>query len=102
MLQFLRLIQLNKEQLGRRSLEDLDFTRKQTDINELMVLDSISEACAAAIAGYPTTVRPCRGRVGGDATGASPASRLSAAAGGHIGISRASSRRHDALRPGYP
>lgn len=64
MLQYLRLIQLNKEQLLDRRLVDLDFDRKQTDVNELMVLDSLVDACNAAILGYPTTVRcvrPTRG-----------------------------------------
>lgn len=56
LLQYLRLIQLNKEQLLNRSLEDLDFDRKQTDVNELMVLDSLIDACNATLAGYPTTV----------------------------------------------
>ncbi|CAM9949032.1 unnamed protein product, partial [Sphacelaria rigidula] len=55
LLQYLRLIQLNKEQLLNRSLEDLDFDRKQTDVNELMVLDSLIDACNATLAGYPTT-----------------------------------------------
>lgn len=57
LLQYLRLIQLNKEQLMNRTLEDLRFERKQTDVNELMVLDSLVDACTATIAGYPTTVR---------------------------------------------
>ena len=56
LLQYLRLIQLNKEQLGNRTLEDLLFEKKQTDVNELMVLDSLAEACLATIEGYPTTV----------------------------------------------
>lgn len=55
LLQYLRLIQLNKEQLLDRRLVDLDFDRKQTDVNELMVLDSLVDACNAAILGYPTT-----------------------------------------------
>eukprot|EP00752_Nemacystus_decipiens_P006075 g5483.t1 len=55
LLQYLRLIQLNKDQLRGRSLEDLSFEKKQTDVNELMVLDSLVEACKATIAGYPTT-----------------------------------------------
>lgn len=57
LLQYLRLIQLNKDQLRGRTLEDLMFEKKQTDVNELMVLDSLVEACKATIAGYPTTVR---------------------------------------------
>lgn len=56
-MQYLRLIQLNKDQLRGRTLEDLSFEKKQTDVNELMVLDSLAEACKATIAGYPTTVR---------------------------------------------
>lgn len=55
LLQYLRLIQLNKAQLGNRTLEDLMFEKKQTDVNELMVLDSLAEACLATIEGYPTT-----------------------------------------------
>ncbi|CAM9726295.1 unnamed protein product [Laminaria digitata] len=55
LLQYLRLIQLNKAQLGNRTLEDLLFEKKQTDVNELMVLDSLAEACLATIEGYPTT-----------------------------------------------
>lgn len=56
LLQYLRLVQLNKAQLRERTLEDLMFERKQTDVNELMVLDSLIEACQATLAGYPTTV----------------------------------------------
>lgn len=56
LLQYLRLVHLNKAQLHGRSLDDLDLTRRETDVNELMVLESISEACQAAIAQYPTTV----------------------------------------------
>eukprot|EP00903_Cladosiphon_okamuranus_P014462 g13418.t1 len=55
LLQYLRLVQLNKDQLRGRTLEDLSFEKKQTDVNELMVLDSLVEACKATIAGYPTT-----------------------------------------------
>ncbi|CAM9583301.1 unnamed protein product, partial [Ectocarpus fasciculatus] len=55
LLQYLRLIQLNADQLRGRTLEDLSFEKKQTDVNELMVLDSLVEACKATIAGYPTT-----------------------------------------------
>lgn len=54
-MQYLRLIQLNKAQLRERALEDLAFEKKQTDVNELMVLDSLVVACKATIAGYPTT-----------------------------------------------
>ena len=32
------------------------FEKKQTDVNELMVLDSLADACLATIEGYPTTV----------------------------------------------
>lgn len=60
LLQYLRLIQLNKDQLRGRTLEDLSFEKKQTDVNELMVLDSLAEACKATIAGYPTTVGPAK------------------------------------------
>lgn len=58
LLQYLRLVQLNKAQLRERTLEDLMFERKQTDVNELMVLDSLIEACQITLAGYPTTVSP--------------------------------------------
>lgn len=46
------------------------FEKKQTDVNELMVLDSLVEACKATIAGYPTTVRTGdkRGQTGGSTT----------------------------------
>lgn len=64
LLQYLRLTQLNKDQLRGRTLEDLMFEKKQTDVNELMVLDSLAEACKATIAGYPTTVRTGRERKG--------------------------------------
>lgn len=38
------------------------FEKKQTDVNELMVLDSLVEACKATIGGYPTTVRTGRNK----------------------------------------
>ncbi|CAM9775772.1 unnamed protein product [Discosporangium mesarthrocarpum] len=55
LLQYLRLVQLNTEQLRGRFLEDLKFERKLTDVNELMVLDAIAKACTMALEGYPTT-----------------------------------------------
>ncbi|CAM9250188.1 unnamed protein product, partial [Choristocarpus tenellus] len=55
LLQYLRLVQLNPDQLKGRTLEDLQFEKKLTDVNELMVLDGLTEACMKALAGYPTT-----------------------------------------------
>lgn len=60
LLQYLRLIQLNRDQLRGKTLEDLMFEKKQTDVNELMVLDSLIEACNTALEGYPTTASAVR------------------------------------------
>ena len=59
LLQYLRLIQLNRDQLRDKTLEDLMFEKKQTDVNELMVLDSLVEACKTTLEGYPTTASTC-------------------------------------------
>jgi len=55
MLEYLRLMLLTSDDLGGRELEDFDYSRTISSMNEALVLSSIIYACESQLSKYPTT-----------------------------------------------